>query len=500
MRVLRNPREPLAFAVLVLVGFVVARFLSVAIHEVLGHGLFTLAMGGSFYGVYISPGSGFALVFIPFAAPPAAGALVALAGILIEFVLGVGVYLAYPRIHTFLGRLFALLFLQVLFVYSFLYLALGALDATAGDSAHAVVFLGAPHLTWAFAAGGLIWGSALAFVISREAIALVAPEATVRAQLYYLILFWFAPLLVGVFPILALVALLPLGLLVYVAMFAIVGGAVFGGALFLASRVRRRARVREPARPVGRLLPLAVAFVLLIPTWLVPFGLTSSTAHGLLLGEPPLEAERQWASPIAINLRADLSANGTVTLRVAMKGVGSPPSPLEQRVLDSYENRADFAYWRESARALARGATNATSWSPTDAYIGGGVVWSLDREVRNPRVVLLALMAPAEQARLTNVTTDGTRTYLALTVFDPFRYRPLSGCPDCFLDEVNLTWPSGRTGPGSDPYGFVSHGTDGGSPEALVGYDAFTDLHFVRFRVRTAEAAAVAYTVLLEVL
>lgn len=500
MRVLRNPREPLAFAVLVLVGFVVARFLSVAVHEVLGHGLFALAFGGSFYGVYISPGSGFALVFLPVLTPAAAGALVALSGILIELVLGAGVYLAYPRVHTFLGRLFALLLLQVLLVYSFLYLALGALNTTGGDSAHAVAFLEAPHLTWAFVAAGLLWGSALAFVISREAVALVAPEAAVRRQVYYLILFWFTPLLVGVFPIVAILALLPLALLVYVAMFAIVGGAVFGGTLYLASKVRRPSRARAPGRPVGRLLPLALAFVLVFPAWFVPFGLTESTAHGHLLEEPPLEAERQWANPIAINVRADLSADGNVTLRIAMKGVASPPSPLEQRVLASYENRADFAYWREAARILARGATNATSWSPTDAFIGGGVLWSLDREVRNPRVVLLALMSPEEQSKLTSVTTNGTRTFLALTAFDPFRYRPLAGCPDCFLDEVNLTWPSGRMGPGSDPYRLESRGVDGGSPEAFVGYDSFTDLHFVRFRVRTAAEAATAYTVLLEVL
>src|SRR3972149_8910030 len=74
MRGHRDPREPATFAILVLAGFVVARFLAVALHEVVGHGLTTLALGGAFYGVYISPGAGVADVLVPPGGPAPGGA------------------------------------------------------------------------------------------------------------------------------------------------------------------------------------------------------------------------------------------------------------------------------------------------------------------------------------------------------------------------------------------------------------------------------------------
>src|SRR3990170_4789821 len=161
---LGDPRQPAPFALAVLVGFVVARFVGVAAHEVLGHGLFALALGGSFYGAYVSPGTGFAFVFLPLDAPGALDATVALAGILIEILFGVGVLLAYPRVRTFL------------------YLALGALDATAGDAAHAAASLEAPHAVAAFVVVGLLWAIAAAYGISREVVRLTAPLWPTRRQ------------------------------------------------------------------------------------------------------------------------------------------------------------------------------------------------------------------------------------------------------------------------------------------------------------------------------
>ena len=109
---LGDVRQPAPFALAVLIGFVVARFVGVAAHEVLGHGLFALAFGGSFYGTYVSPGSGFAFVFLPPGGPEAFDAAVALAGILVELLFGVGVLLASPRMRPVLGRLVPRLLLE----------------------------------------------------------------------------------------------------------------------------------------------------------------------------------------------------------------------------------------------------------------------------------------------------------------------------------------------------------------------------------------------------
>src|SRR3990172_7176771 len=146
---MRDPREPLAFALLILPCVVVVRFLAVAAHEVLGHGLFSMALGGSFYAVYLSPGQGSAYVYL---AAPAYGAVdwasvaVNLAGIAVELLLGLAVLLLYPRVRGFVPRLFVLLLLSVLLVHTFLYMAVGALPLPGlrGDTANAVVLLKAP--------------------------------------------------------------------------------------------------------------------------------------------------------------------------------------------------------------------------------------------------------------------------------------------------------------------------------------------------------------------
>src|SRR3990170_698159 len=104
---MRDPRHPLSFTLLLLPCVIVARFAAVAVHEILGHGLATLAVGGTFYAVYLSPGEGAAYASLP----------------------------------------------------PLLYLAVGPLPfpSTAGDTAAAVAVLGAPALAWGFLLAGIAW-------------------------------------------------------------------------------------------------------------------------------------------------------------------------------------------------------------------------------------------------------------------------------------------------------------------------------------------------------
>ena len=490
---LGDPRQPAPFALAVLLGFVVARFVGVAAHEVLGHGLFALALGGSFYGAYVSPGSGFAFVFLPLDAPGALDATVALAGILIEILFGVGVLLAYPRVRTFLGRVFALLLLEVLLVYSFVYLALGALDATAGDAAHAAASLEAPHAVAAFVVVGLLWAIAAAYGISREVVRLTAPLGPTRRQFLYLGLFWFTPL-AAVLPSLVFAATFSAALLLYFALFISVGGGVFALSAYLASRLGPAPVVEE--RRTGRLAPLAVAFVLVLAAWLVPFGPTESTARGLLFAEPPLEAEATWASTAAIDVRVTLTRDLAVTLEFRFKGLPEIGGPLQDAAWATYEDRAYLPHWIEVAQGLAAQVTNVTryAWNATDARVDGvGTLWVQGEDLTNPRVVVLEANA-TYRPLFTNVTDVGGRTYVTLAVYDPYRSLRLP-CEGCFVDEVVVAWPGDAGAPG---YVLVNRTASGGRVEPTVTYNAATDVHAIRYRNLASEDAHAVYTVTLE--
>ncbi|MCK5397502.1 MAG: hypothetical protein KAJ33_04570, partial [Thermoplasmata archaeon] len=55
----------LSLAAVMMMIYLLAMFLAVAIHEILGHGLATVLLGGEFYAFYLSPGSGFISFYLP---------------------------------------------------------------------------------------------------------------------------------------------------------------------------------------------------------------------------------------------------------------------------------------------------------------------------------------------------------------------------------------------------------------------------------------------------
>ncbi len=483
----------MTFLALVLASFLVARFLAVGIHEALGHGLFAIATGGLFYGVYVSPVTGFALVFVPEAAPAALHALVAMAGILVDLVAGVWIWRSYGRFQTFAGRLFALTALAAFLVYSFAYLAVGAWALPGGDPEQAVIVLGAPHLVFGFALLGVVWALVAGFLITRELTALVRPGGDLGREIAYLVLFWFPPLPLAAVPNAVLTALAPVALLAFLALLGVVGAAVALAGL----RIRRTERTAPPAEgPSGRLAPVAVAALLVLPAWAF-FGPTGETATNLLFGEPPLSAESAWANPQALNVRVELAANRDVALSFWMKGVPEPRSPMEARVIASYEDRADFDYWTDLATSLAPGVTNVTLWvlNGTPRIDGNGTAWVGGLTVGNPRVVDLAVADPAFQQLLREVTTNGSRTFVTITMFDPFRAGRFD-CAECFLDEVNFTWPGSVVPP--NPFVLVRDAASGGTPDRMAGFDGASGRFYVRFRNLAAEDAPSTYQVVLE--
>jgi len=485
VKALRDPREPAAFSLVVLIGFVVAKFIAVAVHEVMGHGVFTDALGGVFYGVYISPGSGFTLLFLPATTPPIASVLVDLAGITVDLLLGVAVFVAYPRVRSFVGRLFALLLLQSLFVYSLAYLALGTIESTGGDSYQAVQDLGAPFLPSAFLAVGILWALGSAYVISRELVVLTSADARFARQLTYLGLFWFVPLASGYVPA---IAFGPGSAILYFLLFAAVGAISFAAGWLLALRIPD-AGASPKARALGRVIPLAVAFAVVLPIWLGGFGLSDSAAHGILVREAPLEAEGTLSDSQVINVEVDLAADGNVTLEFRMRGVPPATSPLEDAVWNSFNDRADFPSWIAQSRCYARWMFNVTAWDARSASIdANGTIWSGAATVGQPRVVRMGVSNPVDEANLTTVSVNGTRAFLTIAPIDSLRYYPTAPCGLGFFDEMNLTWASSR-------FRLSSLQTQGGAPASpLIGGN------FVRFRnPGPAEDAPTKYRLVLEV-
>ncbi len=493
MRGLGDPRRPATFALLVVLAFVVARFLGVAAHEVLGHGVFTLLSGGTFYGVYVSPVTGFALVFLPIGAHDALRVLVALAGILVDVALGAVLFAAYRTTHTFIARLFALVLLQVLLVYSFAYLGLDALGLTGGDSAQVLQFVNAPHLRASFVVVGLVWTIAVGALLTREAVRLVAPSLGVRRQLAYALLFWLAPLPIAAVPNAVVALFAPIALLTFAALLLVIVLALFAAGLRLP-----RADVPPLDRPAGRVVPLAVAFLLVVPAW-AAFGWTGETAEHLLFAEPPLAAERTWANPFAVNVLVTLTTDRVVTFEFRFKGVPELGSSLERKAFATFEDRADLALWSAHARFLAIVMTNGTLWNVTSSGIDSTrTAWFSGQDYANPRVVDLALERPGDDRlflQRTQVTDlNGTRTFLNLTLFNPFGPRAPIPCKVCFLDEVVLAWPANGTG----PYSFINVTWRGGAPE-LAMFDAPAGQTLARFRAYAAADAPLSYSLLLEV-
>ena len=432
---MRDPREPLAFALLILPCVVVVRFLAVAAHEVLGHGLFSMALGGSFYAVYLSPGQGSAYVYL---AAPAYGAVdwasvaVNLAGIAVELLLGLAVLLLYPRVRGFVPRLFVLLLLSVLLVHTLLYMAVGALPVPGlrGDTANAVVLLKAPALAAGFVAAGALWAIAAMYAISRHLLALLGDALTRRPEQLYLLLFWILPLLLAL-PVAAGFGAGGSPVLTYLAAFLGLAALAYA----VAARPAAHAFVRTPASRYAAdfrgLVPVAVALALILPAWLGAFGVTENRAHGVLLADPPPEEESRWWAGMAVDADVRIGENLTLTVAFRFRGLAQPRSPLEERIWGTFDHRADYATYSAEAVYRAGVMFDVSRWTVTPPPFIGGSVWSGNRTYENARVIPLALADPADKAR---IFTGGNGLY-NVTLEDPFKAQG-SG----FLDELNVSW------------------------------------------------------------
>ena len=433
--------------------FVIARFLAVLSHEVLGHGLSSELIGGQFYAVYVSPGFGFTAAYIPDATAPALQVLYLMAGIITEVVMGLVILLlVYPRLKSFFHRLFALLLLEALLIHSMMYMVLGSFIGESGDSIKAVQFLpGVDHFwTVRFVATGLLLTIAFAYVISSKALDLLREHfalRTRRSAFRILLLFWLPHLAVGLFAGLILYGWVPDIVLSYLFVFISVTFLIFLFASFYVSRERLPSPNVMTVGWKGVFATL-IAFLIVLSVWFLAFGPAPSTAHGVLVGEPPSEVEIYYTEGYAVNLHIIIDGGFNITVEVRMKAFGDTSSLLNEAIWRTFDERPYWNTYFSLGSFVAKEALNYTGWSEVNHSVGAevhgfGDVWS------NGKMMTLRFTN-------TNVSLFQDRNgNKVLRVYDVWKEEYPPG--NQYLDALNITWDASITledypmGGGLDP-------------------------------------------------
>ena len=181
----------LTLVALIMMLYVMAIFVGVAIHEVLGHGLATIAFGGDFYALYLSPGSGYISFHLPDSVSAHEAAFIYMAGITVQIAVGLAIMLlVFPKIKNLLAGLFTLMLSVALLVHPSLYLFLGYFYQN-GDTKYAAALLGIqPDL---FVVAGLIMTGIFTLMISAAALNFIGSFLNVgdeKTRNKILLIFW----------------------------------------------------------------------------------------------------------------------------------------------------------------------------------------------------------------------------------------------------------------------------------------------------------------------
>ncbi len=465
-------RRPWHFALFVLLGHVLSRILGVAAHEVLGHTAAALLLGGTAYGLYVSPGTGFTYVYLPRAVPAAGVIAMQGAGIAVEVAIGLLVWWRTRRSPSFAWRAFGLLAATVFIVYSLVYMAAGAFDFLPGDTWAIVSVLGTPVMAWGFLAVGALWTLLAGIYVSLDLVKLVrglAPD--LRRESLMLILFWLLPAPVAFLPGFAVSNLLETSVAVYVAIFAAVLVPTAALVLYADTMPRPRQRATEAPATWRPLAAMAVPVLLFVPLWVGVFGVTADTAKGVVLETPPVEAEEAWIGELAVNLEVTVHPDFSVTLKWFLRGTFQPRSPLEAQIASSYDLRMYGPFYESIARSVVGDAMNDSRWvvEGSPYILANQTVWSAGRLYPDARIVVLQPASTDRSAYLADVGNGTVR----LTVHDPFKFEPTIPSQG-WLDALTVRWEA--------PLYPIRFAASGGTAPALVSVDSVLWQSFNRYQ------------------
>ncbi|MFQ5909592.1 MAG: hypothetical protein ACE5IJ_02590 [Thermoplasmata archaeon] len=434
--IFRGHKGEAIFVMTTILYFVVARFLAVLMHELLGHGLVAELTGGELYAFYASPASGFTHAYLPDDTPIPLEVLYLLAGIVVELIIGLVVlFYIYPRLRSFFHRLFALLLLEVLLVHSLTYLALGSFYGQAGDSFQVIGHLPGLGAFWAirFVFTGLLFTIAFAYMISKKALELLQEHFTLRTRrsaLRLLLLFWLPPLAAGGVAGVFGVGLVSDVLLNYLLVFTVITVLVFLLASFFASR-----KLPQDLKGMGierkGVIATLIAFLLVVSVWFLGFGVTPSTAHGILLRDPPAEEEAVYTDSYAVNMRIVIDQGFNVTVEVRLKAFGDMNSPLEEAIWKTFEDRPYWDTYHQLGRFIAKSTFNVTGWRIVDQSMGANVhgmgeIW--------PKGKMVTLEYTNANVPLFQEQDD----FIVLRVYDAWKSEIELGGQ--YVDAINITW------------------------------------------------------------
>jgi hypothetical protein len=201
-------------------------------------------------------------------------------------------------------------------------------------------------------------------------------------------------------------------------------------------------------------LAILVCFMLALAFWVGVFGPTESSAHGIMLHNPPLEAEAYYSDYSIGNAEIMVYANGTLGVTIILKNIlDNSSSPLDERLYNSFEDRPNWPYYVERARYMILvmfGYTMDEAQNLTFAT-GQAAVRALGDEYYNGRACTTFLNYTWEESGLISGvrqpgidrrhTAGGENATEALT----FAFEDPWMLQGGYLDEVRISWEGNLT-------------------------------------------------------
>lgn len=443
------------FVAVVVMLYTVALFISVGLHEVVGHGLSTIAVGGDFYAVYMSPGSGYALLFVPEGTDAGARAFIFMAGILVELVAGcILFFLILPRLKRFMTRLFGLILSVALLVHPSIYLFLGFYYED-GDTYKAARTLGMMNNADAFVVTGLILSGLFVILISMAALNFLSKylDGAETEGSRLLLLFWLPLIILGGTSAFVSTLFLSGTDMTYALANACILLLLIGSGILVVPALVESTAEPKPHKFSGKsLLAVFICFMLALSLWVGVFGPTDTTARGIMLHNPPLEAEAYYSDYTIGNADLMVYANGTVGISIGLRNLlDNSSSPLDEKLYHSFDERPNWPYYVERARYMVLVMFGLSTEEAQNLTFGTstGTVRALGVDYENGRICTTYLEFEFAESGVLGVRQIDTQTTagglnppseaLSFGIIDPW---VLQGG---YLDEMRISWEGNLT-------------------------------------------------------
>jgi len=343
----------LTLLALLMMLYVMALLASISVHELLGHGLFAALLGGDVYAFYLSPGSGFVSFWLPPAMTAAQVALVYMAGILVQLLIGtIVLFLVIPRIKNFMLGLFALMFCIGMTVHSSLYLFMGYIYDY-GDTRYAASILRVQPDAF-MVAGMIITGF---FIIALSVVALrflgrFMDLENDRNRTGALAIIWLPALLLSGAISFILSLMLPHSEMAYPLINSAILMLFVATALFLVPIFTEPVKGIEHRISFRSVLSVVICFMVILAGWAGIFGMSQESARGVLLHDPPLQVENFYSDYSLGNANLHAYSNGTLKIDIVLRNMMDSPSPLDEKIYRTFDRRPDWDRYIARSRGM----------------------------------------------------------------------------------------------------------------------------------------------------